>query len=86
MAVDDLRTYGAGASPLSHIGLERAYAERCSDNSSIMRTVESLLTNAVKRFVGHIGDLADRDAGSATPNAWAPRPRSQGIAVRKESR
>jgi hypothetical protein len=40
-----------------------------------MQTVERLLTNAVKRFVGHIGDLAlpTETAGSATPNAWAPR-------------
>ena len=29
-----------------------AYAEGCSDNSSIMRTVEHSMTNAVKRFVG----------------------------------
>ena len=36
------------------MGLERAYAESCSDNSSIMRTVERLLTDAVKRFVGRI--------------------------------
>ena len=36
-----------------------AYAESCSDNSSIMRTVESLLTTAVKRFVGRICDLAE---------------------------
>jgi hypothetical protein len=41
------------------MGLERAYADGCSDNSSIMRTVESLLTNAVKRFVGCICDLAE---------------------------
>ena len=41
------------------LGLERAYAESCSDNPSIMRTVESLLTNAVKRFVGRICDLAE---------------------------
>ena len=57
--------------PCPILGLERAYAERCSDNSSIMQTVERLLTNAVKRFVGHIGDLAlpTETAGSATPNA-----------------
>jgi hypothetical protein len=41
------------------LGLERAYAESCSDNSSIMRTAESLLTNAVKRLVGRICDLAE---------------------------
>ena len=39
-----------------------AYAESCSDNSSIMRTVESLLTTAVKRFVGRICDLAETRA------------------------
>ena len=39
---------------MSQNGSERAYAESCSDNSSIMRTVERLLTNAVKRFVGRI--------------------------------
>jgi hypothetical protein len=43
------------------MGLERAYAESCSDNSSIMRTVESLLTNAVKRFVGRRCDLAETE-------------------------
>ena len=44
------------------MGLERAYAESSSDNSSIMRTVENLLTNAVKWFVGRICDLAGREA------------------------
>ena len=44
------------------MGLERAFAESCSDNSSITRTVESLLTNAVKRFVGRICDLAETEA------------------------
>jgi hypothetical protein len=43
-----------------------------------MWTVESLLTNAVKRFVDHISDLADRDACSATPNAWALTGNSRG--------
>jgi hypothetical protein len=39
------------------------------DNSSIMRTVESLLTNTVKRFVGRICDLAE---------TRAPRPVREG--------
>jgi hypothetical protein len=51
------------------MGLERAYADGCSDNSSIVRTVESLLTNAVKRFVGRICDLAGKRA---------PRPAREG--------
>jgi hypothetical protein len=47
----------------------RAYAEGCSDNSSIMRTVERLLTTAVKRFVGPICDVAE---------TRAPRPVREG--------
>ena len=46
-----------------------AYTESCSDNSSIMRTVEGLLTTAVKRFVGRICDLAE---------TRAPRPVREG--------
>src|SRR5260370_36100633 len=34
---------------------ERAHTESCSDNSSIMRSVEGGLTKAVNRFVGLIG-------------------------------
>jgi hypothetical protein len=47
----------------------RAYAEGCSDNSSIMWTVERLLTTAVKRCVGRICDVAE---------ARAPRPVREG--------
>jgi hypothetical protein len=50
------------ACPCPILGLERTYAESRSDNPSIMRTVESLLTNAVKRFVGRICDLAKTEA------------------------
>jgi len=51
------------------MGLERAYAESCSDNSSIMRDVESLLTNAVKRFVvkhGHQDPLGKQPEAQAS--------------------
>jgi hypothetical protein len=48
------------------MGLEPVYAESCSDNSSIMRTVESLLTNAVKRFAACICDLAETRAPRRT--------------------
>jgi hypothetical protein len=46
-----------------------AYAEGCSDNSSIMRTVEHSMTNAVKRFVGRICSFAE---------TRAPRPAREG--------
>ena len=36
--------------------------ESCSDNLSIMRTVESLLATAVNRCVGRICDLAETEA------------------------
>jgi hypothetical protein len=51
-----------------------------ADSSSIMRTVESLLTNAVKRFVGRICDLAE-----TCHSKWLG-PRSQKQPWRKESR
>jgi hypothetical protein len=61
--------------------LERVHAESCSDNSSIMRTVELSLTNVFKRFVGRVCDLAetralrparDGNRGSGTPKCLSP--------------
>jgi hypothetical protein len=60
---------------------ERAHTESCSDNSSIMRTVELSLTNVFKRFVGRVCDLAetralrparDGNRGSGTPKCLSP--------------
>ena len=45
------------------------YTEGCGDNPSVMRTVEGLLTTAVKRFVGRICDPAE---------TRAPRPVREG--------
>src|SRR5665647_1383363 len=44
------------------MGWCRAHQEGCGDNSSILRTVERLLTTAVKRFVGPICDVAETRA------------------------
>jgi hypothetical protein len=56
---------GDFASPIQNARMPKV----CSDNSSIMRTVELSLTNVFKRFVGRICDLAE---------TRAPRPVREG--------
>jgi hypothetical protein len=62
---------GGGVKPAAFVptGTKGTYAESCSDNSSIMRTVESSLTTPVKRFLGRSCDLA---------RTRAPRPVREG--------
>jgi hypothetical protein len=57
--------------PLSGTGKEHADAGCCSDNSSIMRTVENSLTTTLKRFVGRICNLAEH--GRQDPSGMATR-------------